>query len=347
MICRATSGANGKPRLASSCTTVVLTDPGPPETTKRFGLLTHTRRALAIHFRSGDTHNDVSRQTRIDWPPADGFAWGSLCVNIGTYSVQHFEECIMHRMLQWVALLFAVSAFAQDTSCPAYPAAARSAAEAALHRGSDFAQYHHLAARSGPKAVTAPPSNNFIDDAVFALMRRDNVVPAPLTTDAAFLRRVYLDLSGRIPTLGQAQSFLASPAPDRRARLIDALLASPAYTDQFSYWFLQCFQMIPTDGLMSDQERNHCYDFVRKFVATDSPYDAFVRSLLTATGDTDVEPAIAFFGRRFINNSPAQDAWDGFTDLSTTQLLIQDDGTVYVLAVNDQGQQVICRASPL
>jgi hypothetical protein len=153
-------------------------------------------------------------------------------------------------------------------------------------------------------------------------MLRDGVSPAPLTTDGEFLRRVYLDLTGRIPTLDQAQSFLASTAPDRRSRLVETLLASPAYIDQFSYWFHQRFQLNRLGGgFISYDERNHFYDFGRQFVGTDSPYDAFVRSVLTASGDSAVEPAIELLDRYHVNNAPLQDTWDAYTNLATTQFL--------------------------
>ena len=154
-------------------------------------------------------------------------------------------------------------------------------------------------------------------------MRRDGVQPAGLTTDAEFFRRVYLDLTGRIPTYDQTRAFLGSNAldSDRRSKLIDTLLASNAYVDQFSYWFRQRFQIVPYLGFMSDAERNHFYDFVRKSVATDAPYDGFVRALLTASGDSDIEPAMAFLGGRFVNSAPDQDTWDAFTNMAATQFL--------------------------
>src|SRR5712691_3265793 len=99
-------------------------------------------------------------------------------------------------MSRWVYLLLAVPLLAQDTHCPAYPVAARSAVEEGVHRDSDFSRYHFSRSQAVPRAVTVRPSNNFIDDAVFALMRRDGVSPAALTADGEFLRRVYLDLTG-------------------------------------------------------------------------------------------------------------------------------------------------------
>jgi uncharacterized membrane protein len=185
-----------------------------------------------------------------------------------------------------LGLALAASAlFAQDTHCPAYPAAVRQAAEERLDRDRDFFQYQ-LTEADPDKLVSIPASNNFIDDLVFAKLRRDGVDAAELTTDSEFVRRVYLDLTGRIPTLAQAQDFLGGTSSDRRSRLVERLLESEAYTDQFAHWFIQRFRITTSAGnWISTQERNNFYDFVRAFVANDSPYDTFVRSLLTATGD--------------------------------------------------------------
>jgi len=103
----------------------------------------------------------------------------------------------MKTVLLGLALL-ASALFAQDTHCPAYPTAVRQADEERLERDRDFFQYQ-LTEADPDKRVSIPPSSNFIDDLVFAKLRRDGVDAADLTTDSEFVRRVYLDLTGRIP----------------------------------------------------------------------------------------------------------------------------------------------------
>lgn len=154
-------------------------------------------------------------------------------------------------------------------------------------------------------------------------MLADGIDAAPLTTDAEFVRRIYLDLTGRIPTYEQTQSFLADNRANKRGQLIESLLSSPAFVDQFSHWFLQRFQIVRGAGTISIPGRNNFYAFVRQFVAEDRPYDEFVRDMLTAAGDTDVSPAISLLNRQmgqFFENA-TQDFWDNFTDVSTTQFL--------------------------
>src|SRR5581483_8401043 len=86
--------------------------------------------------------------------------------------------------------------------------------------------------------------NNFIDDLVFAKLRHLNVPPYPLTEDRDFVRRVYLDTIGRLPTPEEARRFAEDTRPDKRSRLIDALLDRPEYasfwTVKFEDWFRNC-----------------------------------------------------------------------------------------------------------
>jgi hypothetical protein len=219
-----------------------------------------------------------------------------------------------------------VPALPQETNCPAYPSAARAEAQQAIELDQLFAALRKTASQrrqASGAAMAAPPSRNFIDDRIFGKMTADGVEPAPLTTDAEFLRRIYLDLTGRTPTFEQAQAFLNDASADKRDRLIDSLLSSPAFVDQFSHWFLQRFQVVRGASDIGIPTRNNFYAFVRQFVAEDRPYDAFVRDMLIAAGDADVSPAIGFLNRQmgdFFENA-TQDFWDNFTDASTTQFL--------------------------
>ncbi|MFM7922842.1 MAG: DUF1549 domain-containing protein, partial [Planctomycetaceae bacterium] len=77
----------------------------------------------------------------------------------------------------------------------------------------------------------SPVAVNAIDEAVFGQLRRLQLNPAGLCSDEVFVRRLYLDLTGLLPTREQAESFLKSPAVDRRARLIDRLLESEEFVD--------------------------------------------------------------------------------------------------------------------
>src|SRR5215831_5370460 len=112
---------------------------------------------------------------------------------------------------------------AADPFCPAYPNAMRTELQRSIQLDRDFQAYskssrsHRSAADLGPLGS----SGNIIDQAISRKMAADSVEPAPRTTDAEFLRRIYLDLSGRIPTAAQADRFLNSADAGKRAKLID------------------------------------------------------------------------------------------------------------------------------
>src|ERR1700704_1200981 len=128
---------------------------------------------------------------------------------------------------------------AADPNCPAYPSAVRTEMERSLSLDREFQAYSKSALRLSRAASTSrlASSANFIDQLIGGKMDADGVEPAPRTNDAEFLRRIYLDLAGRIPTPERAERFLNDSSADKRTRLIDELLASPAYADQFTLFF--------------------------------------------------------------------------------------------------------------
>jgi hypothetical protein len=86
------------------------------------------------------------------------------------------------------------------------------------------------------------PRKNFIDDILFGRMQSDNIESAPLCTDAEFLRRVTLDLTGRIPTPEAVTAFLADETPNKRDLLVDRLLESPEFTDKWTNFYGDLFK---------------------------------------------------------------------------------------------------------
>ena len=136
---------------------------------------------------------------------------------------------------------------AQDLACPAYPASIRTEIEASLDLDRQFSQYSATARRLKFANVAQDSrvagSGNFIDQFTYKKMAADGVLPAPSTTDAEFLRRVSLDLTGRIPAPEKAAAFLATADAGRRSLLIEELLASPAYADQLTLFLANRFKV--------------------------------------------------------------------------------------------------------
>ena len=135
-----------------------------------------------------------------------------------------------------------------------------------------------------PRPAPLPPVFGpvTIDAAIRAEWARLGVTPAPRVDDARFLRRAYLDVVGTVPPPSVVRDFLADPAADKRARLVDSLLASPAYA---VYW-----ATLWEDSLVGwrtrepDVDRGALREWLEREFAANTPWDALVTGLITATG---------------------------------------------------------------
>jgi hypothetical protein len=129
-----------------------------------------------------------------------------------------------------------------------------------------------------------------IDDNIHKRLKAEQIPTSPRTDDAEFLRRVYLDIHGVIPTVDQARAFLDSTAPDRRARLVDELLGSPRYAAHFAdIWHNHLYpananQRIKPEALVRWLE----HGFQTK------TWDRLVHDLLTATGSQEQNGAVTY-----------------------------------------------------
>ncbi len=133
-----------------------------------------------------------------------------------------------------------------------------------------------------PPPPPAPFGPAAIDAALRAEWARLGVTPAPRVDDARFLRRAYLDIVGTVPPPDVVADFVADPRPDKRAQLVDRLLASPAYA---AYW-----ATLWEDWLVGWNTKEQVVDrgalrewLEAEFLANTS-WDRVVTGLLTATG---------------------------------------------------------------
>lgn len=124
-----------------------------------------------------------------------------------------------------------------------------------------------------------------IDRAVDRKLRKLNIVPSGICTDAEYLRRVSLDLIGTLPTPEESRRFLTDTQPDRRARLVDELLQRSEYAD---YWALKWADLLRVDREKLGHKRAFAfYRWLRDQIANNTPLDAFARSVVTAEGPLD------------------------------------------------------------
>jgi hypothetical protein len=145
-----------------------------------------------------------------------------------------------------------------------------------------------------PKPLSEEALAARIDRLLGERQKAAGVAPAPLADDSEFLRRVWLDLAGRIPTLGEARAFPDDRAPDKRARLVRKLLDSPAHVDHFvNVWRDLLIPEAPNNQDVQGQLAGFT-GWLRKQVSGNVPYDKTVRELLTVPfGSERVRPRMA------------------------------------------------------
>ena len=139
-----------------------------------------------------------------------------------------------------------------------------------------------------------PPQKSFIDQHVFARLKQLGIPPSPVCDDATFIRRVTLDITGQLPTAESARAYIADTNPNKRDALVDRLVASPDYADYFANKW---------SAVLRNKRRNgndvrftyRFHNWIRQQLDQNTPYDQFVRSVLTASGDAESHPPVAWF----------------------------------------------------
>ncbi len=136
--------------------------------------------------------------------------------------------------------------------------------------------------------------NNFIDELVFAKLKTLNIIPSRLSSDEEFLRRIYLDTIGLLPTLDESRVVpLESNDPQKRAKLIEAATPGDRFSEVWATKFSDLFRV----GLLDQGHKGGrlMYNWLRKAVREDKPYNQFATELLTASGNLNYNPTANFY----------------------------------------------------
>jgi hypothetical protein len=138
-----------------------------------------------------------------------------------------------------------------------------------------------------------PPQNNYVDRFVFSKLKMLSILPSDVCTDQEFIRRVYLDLCGILPTSEETQAFLASTETGKRAQLVDRLLDRPEYAD---FWTLKWLDVLRSNRKTIQLKGTHVYQrWLRERIAKNTGFDQIVRELLTANGSTFANPPANYY----------------------------------------------------
>ncbi len=222
-----------------------------------------------------------------------------------------------------LAVLLLTALYAQSAvNCPSYPAASRAAftgRDARRSAESSYASAHRLV---GPLPKPAAANVNFIDDILFAAMDRDAVPVSPESTDAEFLRRVSLDLTGRIPDIGVLKSFLLDTSTNKRQLAIERLMASDPFSQYWTQYLLRTYQVSSAYYyLIGIPGRNAFYTYIKDQVVAKLPFDQIARDLISAKGDSHSSGPPNWTMRAIQPTDPIQDTWDELTNRTTSQFL--------------------------
>lgn len=140
------------------------------------------------------------------------------------------------------------------------------------------------------------PRYNYVDDLVWRKLKRLNLKPSGGISDAKFMRRVYTDIIGRLPTATEARKFLTSQELDKRRKLVDRLLEMPEYAEFMANKWADLLRTNPYRvGIKTTLNYDH---WIRQQFRNNVPYDRFVRSLITARGSTFRKGAVTLFRDR-------------------------------------------------
>jgi hypothetical protein len=144
----------------------------------------------------------------------------------------------------------------------------------------------------GPPLAEIPDfkPNNKIDELAVAKWKKLGLKPSPTCDDATFIRRITIDLCGRLPTTAEVKAFLDDSAADKRAKLIDKLLDSADYP---AYFAMKWGAVLRNSNLAgADQAAVAFHNWLKEMLARNRPYDEFVRGIVAAAGEWQDAPAI-------------------------------------------------------
>ena len=141
--------------------------------------------------------------------------------------------------------------------------------------------------------VSASVMAGRLDAALQAAQKQADVQPASPADDAEFLRRAYLDLTGKIPAANEVRTFLADESTDKREALIEQLLARPGHANHMATTWRK-FLLPENSNLVRFGTAVSFENWLADQFADNTPYDKIARELLTATGQYNQGPALFY-----------------------------------------------------
>jgi hypothetical protein len=174
-------------------------------------------------------------------------------------------------------------------------------------------------------AAASLPVRNLVDAEIFGRLAREGIPAAPLSGDEEFVRRIHLDLTGRLPSPEAVQNFLRDDSPDKRTRLIEELFTTPEYVDKWTMWMGEWLKNTAASTNVNRQPngRNALYRYLYAAVERDQPLRDVAYEALTARGNNfdDASAPVNFIVASITPMGPIQDQYDtAFANAASTFL---------------------------
>lgn len=146
----------------------------------------------------------------------------------------------------------------------------------------------------GLSVAAMPEQKTLVDQYVFAKLTDLGLPPSEICDDATFLRRVSIDIAGRLPSVDETLAFLNSTEPNKREILVNQLLESSDYAEYFANKWAAILRN-KRDGEEDKIATFAFHDWIRESFHENKPYDQFVREIITASGEVGVNPPVAWY----------------------------------------------------
>ncbi len=140
---------------------------------------------------------------------------------------------------------------------------------------------------------TVRSTSNQIDQLVAAHLQKNNIKANPVIDDATFARRAFISIAGRIPTAGEARSFITGTQEGKRRALVDSLIHSKGYESRMFNFWADLLRLKTND----EQYGVGWHLWIRKAVEDNMPYDAFVHAMVRSEGMASENPAVGYYLR--------------------------------------------------
>jgi hypothetical protein len=154
------------------------------------------------------------------------------------------------------------------------------------------------------------PRANFIDDRVYAKLAALHLSSSGRASDIEFIRRIYIDLTGSLPSPDVVKSFVKDRDSRRREKLVDDLMSRPEFVDFWTYKW--CDLLRVNRGTLKDKGMWAFYDYIHDAVRTDKPWNVLAREVLTSTGNTFLDGPANYFRTALKPEELAENVSQGF-----------------------------------